>query len=39
MNSKSKTKQKLILASGSAYRKQVLESMNLDFETIVSKID
>ena len=39
MNSKSKTKPKLILASGSAYRKQVLESMNLDFETIVSKID
>ena len=39
MNSKSKTKPKLILASGSAYRKQVLESMNLNFETIVSKID
>ena len=39
MNSKSKTKPKLILASGSAYRKQVLESLNLEFETIVSEAD
>lgn len=39
MNDKSDTKPKLILASGSAYRKHVLESLNLEFETIVSEID
>lgn len=39
MNKQNTNQQKLILASGSAYRKQVLESMNLDFETIISKID
>ncbi len=39
MNKQNTNQPKLILASGSAYRKQVLESMNLDFETIISKID
>ena len=39
MNDKSDTKPKLILASGSAYRKHVLESLNLEFDTIISEID
>lgn len=39
MNKQNTNQPKLILASGSAYRKQVLESLNLEFETIVSEAD
>ena len=39
MNKQNTNQPKLILASGSAYRKQALESLNLEFETIVSEAD